>query len=119
MTTFEKLSNEIIVLILEYFKLEEFITLFGELNARLAYLTFEHPWVKRHYDVHSTDNKTLQERLEFLQNLNLIPNISTLQIRPYSIFHTIEKFHELQPIDNFVNLRALSFKHVTLDEVKS
>lgn len=117
MTTFEDLSDEIIISIIEYLPIEDFITMFGKLNSRLAYIIFDHPWTNHHLNLQMIDSKTLQEKLDFIQNMKLTSKISSFNIRPFSIFRTIETFNTNSSIDNFVGLRALSLNNITLDEV--
>lgn len=118
MAIFEDLSDEIIISIIEYLTLEEFINVFGKLNSRLAGIIFDHPWTNHQLNLQMIDNKTLQEKLAFIENMNLTSKISSFNIRPYSIFHTIEEFNTHSSIENFVALRALSLNNILLDEVK-
>ena len=118
-TNFEDLSDEIIISILEYLTLEDFITIFGQLNSRLACIILDHPWTPHQFTIQTSDNQTLEKKLDFIDKMKIIPRISTIDIRPFCNFHTIEKFQQLKPIENFINLRALSLKHITLEEAES
>jgi len=116
-TNFEDLSDEIIISIIEYLPLEDFITTFGKLNSRLASIIFDHPWTHHQLNIQTIDDNNLKKKLDFIENMNLISRISSINIRPFSIYHSIETFNKYNSLDNFVNLRALSLNHITLEEV--
>ena len=116
-TKFEDLSDEILICILEYLSLEHFIGIFSSLNARFTSLIYDHPWMQHQLNIQSSNNDTLREKIDFLEQSKLIAAISSIHIQPFSLYHTIETFQQLKSIDNFHNLRALSLQYVTLEEV--
>jgi hypothetical protein len=65
------------------------------------------------------DDKTLKEKLNFIENMKLISRISSINIRPFSIYHSIETFNQYNSLENFVNLKALSLNNITLEEAES
>ena len=116
-TSFESLSDEIIISIFEYLTLEEFSEIFGELNSRLSCLIYDHPWTQHQLNLQKIDDENLRKRLEFIQNKKLTSAISSIYIRPFSIYHSIETFNQFNSIENYSNLRALSVNNITLEEV--
>jgi hypothetical protein len=116
-TNFEDLSDEIIISILEYLTLEDFSTIFGKLNTRFACLIYDHPWTQHQLNIQTIDDNNLRKKLDFINNMKLTSRISSIHIRPFSIYHSIETFNQFNSFENFVNLRALSLNNVTLEEV--
>ena len=116
-TNFENLSDEIIISIIEYLSLEDFVSIFENLNTRFSCIIFDHPWTHHQFNIQNIDDNTLQKKIDFIQNTKLTSRISSLAIRPFSMYHSIEVFNQRNPIQNFVNLHALSLSHVTLEEV--
>ena len=116
-TTFEDLSDDTIIFITEYLCLEDFVSIFGELNARLAFIIFDHPWTRYQLIIQNIDNTRLRQKIAFLEAMDIKSRISSITIRPYSICRSIELFTQFSPIDMFVNLQAFSLTNVTLDEV--
>jgi hypothetical protein len=116
-TTFEDLSDDIIIFITEYLFLEDFVSIFGKLNVRLAFIIFDHPWIRYQLVIQNIDNTFLRKKIAFLEETDLKSSISSIIIRPYSICRSIEIFTQSSPIDMFVNLQAFSLTNVTLDEV--
>ena len=118
-TVFEDLSDETIISITEYLVLENFITSFANLNSRLTYLVFDHPWTFRQINIRTMDKIAIQKKIAFIDNMKLQSNISSIAIQPYSIYRSIDIFNQLSPIYNYVNLKTLSLNNITLDEVSS
>jgi len=118
-SNFEDLSDDIIISIIEYLSLEDFITIFGKLNSRLACIIFDHPWTHHQLNIQIMDDKTLKSKLDFIENMKLTSRISSINIRPFSIYRSIEIFHQYKSLDNFMNLRALSLNNITLEETES
>jgi hypothetical protein len=118
-SNFENLSDEIIISIIEYLTLEEFIEIFGKLNSRLACIIFDHPWTQHQLNIQKIDDKTLQTKMNFIDNMKLTSKISSINIRPFSIYHSIETFTQSHSLNQFVNLRALSLNNMTLEEVNN
>ncbi|CAF4566373.1 unnamed protein product [Rotaria sp. Silwood1] len=119
MAKFEDLSDEIIISIIEYLSLEDFISIFGKLNTRLAYLIFDHPWTQHRLCLQTIDDNTLKKKLDFIDNIKLITRISSIKICPFSIYRSIDTFNKYKPLSNFVNLHALSLNNITLSEAES
>lgn len=117
-TNFEDLSDEILICILEYLSLEDFIDIFSSLNARFTSLIYDHPWMQHQLNIQTSDNETLRKKIEFIEQSKLISAISSIHIQPFSLYHTIENFQQLKSMEHFHNLRALSLQHITLEEVR-
>ncbi|CAF4753212.1 unnamed protein product, partial [Rotaria sp. Silwood2] len=118
MAKFEDLSDEVIISIIEYLSLEDFISIFGKLNTRLAYIIFDHPWTQHRLYFQTIDDNTLKKKIDFIENMKLITRISLIKIRPFSIFRSINTFNQYKPLSNFVNLQALSLNNITLGEAE-
>jgi hypothetical protein len=116
-THFEDLSDEIVISILEYLTLEDFSAIFGQLNSRFVCLIYDHPWTQHQLNLQKINDNDLRKKLDFIKNMKLTSRISSIHIRPFSIYHSIETFNQFNSIDNFINLRALSLNNITLEEV--
>ncbi|CAF0822044.1 unnamed protein product [Adineta ricciae] len=118
-TTFEHLSDEIIISIIEYLTLEEFTSIFGTLNERFSCIIYNHPWTQHRLTIRKMNKDALQAKLTFIEEMKLVSRISSIDICPYSIFRSIEDFCQIQSMKNFRMLRALSLTHITLGEVEA
>jgi hypothetical protein len=63
------------------------------------------------------DDQALQKKLDFIEEMKLTSKISSVHIRPFSMYKSIETFNQYKAIDNFVNIQALSLNNITLAEV--
>jgi hypothetical protein len=116
-TSFEDLSDEILISVIEHLSLEEIISIFEKLNTRFSYIIFDHPWTHHQLNIQQMSDETLQKKLDFIQNTKLTSKIFSLAIRPFAIYHSIATFNQRNAVENFVNLQALSLSHITLNEV--
>ncbi|CAF3318592.1 unnamed protein product [Rotaria socialis] len=119
LTKFEDLSDEIIISIIEYLSLEDSISIFKDLNARLTCIMFDHPWTHHRLNIQIIDDKTLQSKLDFIETMKLVTRVSSIKIRPFSIYRSIQTFNQYKPLHNFTNLQTLSLNNITLEEAES
>ncbi|CAF3630109.1 unnamed protein product [Adineta steineri] len=120
MSNFEDLSDEIIISIFEYLTLEEFSSIFGQLNNRLACIVFDHPWTQHRLNIQMiAKDDALDEKIKFINDMKLTSRISAIHIRPHCSYQSINEFNKRNPLENFDKLRALSLNHVTLEEGES
>ncbi len=117
MTNFEDLSDEIIISIIEYLSLEHFVSIFEQLNTRLACIILDHPWTQHRLNIQMIDDNTLEKKINYIENMKLVSRISSINIRPFSIYHSIETFNHQKSLKCFGNLKALSLNNITLEEV--